>query len=66
MGVCSSKARGWQMENKNYKMEIIFRKKNRGRSQTRWFEDLKRTTALNWIREAHNRNDWKSMKEAYV
>lgn len=41
-------------------------KRNVGRPQMRWSDDIKRTAGLNWYREAQNREHWKSMREAYI
>lgn len=48
------------------KLRPLLGKRKKGRRQTRWYEYLKNTIGLNWIREEQNRDNWKSRKEAYV
>lgn len=39
-------------------------KRNTGRPQQRWYDDIKRTAGLNWYQVAQNRKNWKNMREA--
>lgn len=39
--------------------------RNRGRPPTRWTDDLKRIST-NWMQTAQDRQQWKSLREAYV
>ncbi|KAK4875241.1 hypothetical protein RN001_011663 [Aquatica leii] len=41
-------------------------KRSRGRPQTRWIDDLKKTAGLDWIRKTQNRDLWKATGEAYI
>jgi len=41
-------------------------KRNRGRPQTRWRDDLKLTAGFGWARLAQNRELWRQKGEAYI
>jgi hypothetical protein len=40
--------------------------RSRGRPITRWYDDLKRTAGLHWVRTAEDRDRWHALREAYV
>ena len=41
-------------------------KRSVGRPAARWADDLKKVAGNGWMREAQDRNGWRSMREAYV
>ena len=41
-------------------------RRDRGRPQTRWRDDLRRVAGVNWMRESQDRELWKEKREAYV
>lgn len=40
--------------------------RSRGRPITRWYDDIKKTAGLHWVRAAENRDGWQELREAYV
>lgn len=41
-------------------------KRKKGRQKTRWEDDIRKVAGTTWLREATNRDRWKSLGEAYA
>lgn len=41
-------------------------KRDRGRPQRRWVDDIREITGHNWVQPAQNRQKWRRLREAYV
>lgn len=48
---------GWVIRTLKFKYYPYDEQKHRGRSQTRWPDDLKRAAGFGWVREAKNRKN---------